>query len=129
MRLPRSSLKTRWVRVKEFPKKKRFGKFSLILEQITTYEGEPHSILVAYVRDHPFLRKTLVHMPHVPRSVRSIYRADVRLAFNRAKEVWHILKALDKADADWNAYLFNMTEADWQTYLSNKQQAEKAGSV
>jgi hypothetical protein len=102
--LPSATLTTRWVRVRAFPKAKRFGRYGLVLERCHAPQGEPHSILVAYVRDHRFLRDVLAALPHVPRAVKSIYRAEVRLAHSRATSGWHVWAAQDAAEAAWETY-------------------------
>lgn len=70
---------------------------------------EIHSIHVAYVKDHPFLEQ-LNKMPHVPRSVKSLYKASVRLAHLRGTDVFPVLAALNAADAAWAKYTKAMAE-------------------
>jgi len=109
--LPEPFIKSRWVSVTQFPTRKRFGKHSLILERCWTHDGKPHSVKVAYVRDHPFLRNVLSKLPHVPRAVKSLYRGDVRLAFKMAKDGWHVIRAMDDAGTAWRTYLMNRQDA------------------
>ena len=66
----------------------------------------PHSIQVALVKDHPF-KAVLDALPHVPKSVKSLYRGDVRLAHFRAVSGWHVFEAMNNADQAWANYLEN----------------------
>lgn len=102
--LPYNALTSRWVRVTEFPKAKKFGKYSLVLQKCYKRDSdEPHSILVGYIRDHPFLNY-LNKLPHAPRAVKAIYRAEVRLKHKMARDGWDIMKDLDLAEGQWERY-------------------------
>lgn len=102
--LPSPAICHRWVMVNNFPAQNRFGRYSVIIDKCVTGDGSPHSIHVAYVRDHQFLRDVLTTLPHVPRAVRSTYQASVRLGFLMATDVWHVLRAMDAAHAAWAIY-------------------------
>lgn len=67
--------RNRWVRVSEFPKANRFGRRSVIIDRCYTMAGEPHSIHVAYVADHPVLRE-YASIGNVPRAEAAASRYD-----------------------------------------------------
>ena len=108
--LPSPRLTTRWVRADRMPARKRFGRYSVIIDASYHFGGGLSAIRVAYVRDHVFLRDTLSSLPFVPRAVKSIYRGQVRLAFMMATEAWSVLTALDAASEAWALYLKNVAE-------------------
>ena len=106
--LPRSFIRSRWVRVSEFPERNRFGKYSVILDRSYRRDENdalvPSSIKVAYVRDHPFL-EYLNGLPHAPKATKAIYRASVRLGHLMATEAGPVLSDLKRAEDAWARYL------------------------
>lgn len=64
-------------------------------------EGGLHSVRVVLLQDHPFLR-TLEALGNAPRSVKTLYRKETRLAHERAHEAWPVLEALDRAHEAWH---------------------------
>lgn len=119
MNLPNPIIKARWVRVDEFPSSSRIGKHTLVIDKCykagnggnvrqpngkwKMTHGRPHSIKIAYVRDHPFLAE-LNAMPHVPRAVKAIYRASVRLGHYMATDAFPVLRDLNAAQDAWDKY-------------------------
>lgn len=66
----------------------------------------PHSIKVGLVKDHKMLKK-LEELKHVPKSVKALYRKEVRLSYNRSLNVTPYLLAFEKATEDWANYRRN----------------------
>lgn len=65
------------------------------------HDGELHSVKVANVADHPFLAR----LPRTaPRAVRTIYRADTRLAMARATDALHVISIMLRAQEAWDKW-------------------------
>lgn len=105
--MPSPIARTRWVRVTEFPKHNRIGRYSVIVDRAYTQDGAPHSVKVVYAPDHPVL-VILNAMPHVPRATKSIYRGPKRLAFACATDVWWVFKEIDAGFEAFETYLRNL---------------------
>ena len=89
-----------------YPKVIRLRRSLCMIDVCAARGGGLHSIQVALLQDHPFLR-LLESWPHVPRSVKALYRKDVRLAHIRALDFWSVLEAKERAEAAWREYLKN----------------------
>lgn len=107
--LPSPLIRHRWVKVESDPKSNRIGRKTMIVDRCYNRDGGIHSIHVAYVSDHPFL-KVLDSMDKPPRRVKSMYRASVRLRVLRAAEAAPILAdwmATDEAWLKWRSVQMN----------------------
>jgi hypothetical protein len=80
----------------------------MYLLDVCSVSGETrlHSVRVALVRDHPFL-KVLDGLGNAPRVVKALYRKSVRLAFARAGDGWAEHNAREAAVEAWEKYLAN----------------------
>ena len=118
--LPSSALKTRWVRAQSLgkyqsiaekelerciespawhPKTIKLRRNLYIIDVCGNSSGRGvHGVNLALIQDHPFLMK-LNKMKYMPKSVKSVYRKEVRLAHYRANDGWHVFQALDLAQS------------------------------
>lgn len=136
-RLPPSFLRTRWIYDKRFLetlsdyKPGPFGKVRKIRNKLVVLDacylrGEIHGALVARLSDHPFLR----HIPdNSPRAVRSIYRAEVRLAHHKATDGFPVYEALDRARAAWSRFVRDSGWSEWWPFDPYERKPMTAAQV
>lgn len=109
--LPHNTIKSREVRVDKFPKGKRVGKRTMVVDRCHTMGGlAPYSITLAYVSDHPFLKA--LEACGAPRNVKSLYRKEVRLRHLMATDCGPYLEEWDRAERSWRNWLLNDANAD-----------------
>lgn len=92
------------MKVDKFPDHKNLSKYLMMTDKCWARDGKPHSIQVTLVKDHPFLIM-LSQLDGVPKSVKAIYQANLRLGQFMASSCWETFKSLDKADKAWDNYL------------------------
>ena len=63
-------------------------------------------VLIAKLSDHPFL-SYLNKQPHIPRTVKALYRKEVRLSQFRTKEAMHTISQIDLAHNAYEKYRIN----------------------
>lgn len=67
--------------------------------------------VIAWKRaDHPNMSE-VAGLPHVPRAVKQLYRAEFQLRLLRATDIWGIGRAEEDARCAWQAYWLNQERA------------------